>query len=84
MALLLVTFLFQQALSFFSKLRNYTFWYHLLETVCLEQGTIARLRNHNATDDGNVDFRLLKKFCIQSLENKCTVVDLLAQKLLND
>ena len=45
---------------------------------------IARLRNHNATDDGNVDFRSFKKFYIQSCKNKNKVVDLLVQKLLND
>ena len=44
----------------------------------------ARLRNHNATDDGNVDFRPLQKIPIQSLGNKNKVVDLLVQKLLND
>ena len=27
---------------------------------------MARLRNHNATDDGNVDFRLLKKFVFKA------------------
>ena len=45
---------------------------------------IARLRNNNATDDGNVDFRSLKKIYIQSLENKYKVVDLPVEKLLND
>ena len=35
------------------------------------------------TDDGNVDFRSLKKY-IQSFENKYKIVDLLVQKLLND
>ena len=44
----------------------------------------AKLQNHNATDDGNVDFRSLKKLCIQSLENNYKVVDLLDQKVLND
>ena len=56
--------------------------YHFLFVGCVVKLTKARLRNHNATDDGNVDFRSLKKFYIQSLENK--VVDLLVQKLLND
>ena len=31
-----------------------------------------------------IDFRSLKKFYIQSLENKYKVVDLLVQKLLNE
>ena len=45
--------------------------------------SIPRLRNHNATDDGNVDFRSSEKFYIRGLENLCKVVDVLAQKLLN-
>ena len=32
-------------------------------------GIIARLGNYNATDDGNVDLRSLKKFKIKTLEN---------------
>ena len=32
--------------------------------------SLARLRNHNATDDGKVDLRSFKKFNIQSLENE--------------
>ena len=40
-----------------------------------------RLRNHNATDDGNVDFIYFRKI---SRSRLCKVVDLLAQKLLND
>ena len=53
---------------------------------CFVTWLLARLRNHNATDDGNVDFRYFKKkiFYIQSLENKYKVVDLLVQKLSND
>ena len=47
--------------------------------LCLR---IARLRNHNGADDGNVDFRFLKKYYIQSLENQYKIVDLLVQKLL--
>ena len=46
---------------------------------------LARLRNRNATDNDNVDFRCFKKKnCIQSLESKCKVVDLLVQKPSND
>ena len=49
------------------------------------QNIIPRLRNHNATDDGNVDVRsFLKKCYVPGLENLCKVVDLLPQKLLND
>ena len=45
----------------------------------------ARLQNHNATDDGNVDFRSFKKKNLHSKpEKKIKVVDLLVQKLLND
>ena len=39
---------------------------------------MPRLRNHNATDDGNVDFQKNCTF------EACNVVDLLAQRLLND
>ena len=42
------------------------------------------LRNHNGTNNGNVDFRSFKKFHMQSLENKYEAVDLPVQKLLND
>ena len=51
--------------------------------MCEIVGTLilARLRNHNATDDGNVDLRSSKKIDIQSLENKCKVVDSPVQKL---
>ena len=43
---------------------------------------LARLPNHNATDDDNVDFRSFLK----NLHSKlgCKVVDLAVQKLLND
>ena len=40
---------------------------------------VVRLRNHNATDDGNVGFRYFKKVHIQSLENKYKAVELLVQ-----
>ena len=50
----------------------------------VEVSLLARLQNHNATDDDNVDFRSFKKFCIESLENKYNASDLLVQKLLND
>ena len=53
-------------------------------TVPGPYSAIARLRNHNAADDGNVDFGSLKKPHIQSLENKYKVVDLQVQKLAND
>ena len=44
----------------------------------MTDSAIVRLRNHNATDDGNLDLRSFKKkFYIQSLENKYKVVDLL-------
>ena len=36
----------------------------------VDKMVLARLRNYNATDDGNVDFRSFKKIDIQSLENK--------------
>ena len=46
---------------------------------------IARLRNHNATDNDNIDFRSFKtKFYIQNFERVCKVVDLLVQKLSNE
>ena len=45
---------------------------------------ILRLRNLNATDDGNIDSRSFRKILLSRLGNKCKVVDLLAQKLLND
>ena len=32
--------------------------------------SLARLRNHDATDDGKIDLRSFKKFNIQSLENE--------------
>ena len=44
---------------------------------------LARLRNHNATDDSNVDLRSLKNLYIQSLGNKYKVVDWLVRELLN-
>ena len=45
---------------------------------------LPRLRNHNATDNSNVDFSSLKKNSVsQNLENKYKVVELLVQKLLN-
>ena len=47
---------------------------------------LARLRNHKATDDGNVDVLQIfqKNFYIQSLESRYKVVVLPVQKLLND
>ena len=45
---------------------------------------ISEVTKHYATDDGNVDLDLSRKFYIQSLENKYKVVDLLVRKLLND
>ena len=46
---------------------------------------LVRLRNHNSTQGGNVDFRFSKNLYIQSLKDKYKVVlDLLVQKLLND
>ena len=69
----------------FNKYIPYIFSHRtLLDTFCVATETLARLRNHIATDDGNVEFRSFKKFYIQSLQNKYKVVDLLAQKLLND
>ena len=47
------------------------------------EGTAAGfIRNHNATDKGNVDLRSFKKkIYIQSLENEYKVVGLPVQKL---
>ena len=45
---------------------------------------LARLQNHNATDNGNVDLRSFRKFYIQGVKKRYKVVDLLVQKILND
>ena len=45
---------------------------------------LPRLRNRNATGDGNVDLDLSEKFHVRALESSCKVVDWFAQKLLNN
>ena len=45
---------------------------------------IAKSQNHDAADDGNVDFISLKQSYIQSFKNKHEFVDLFVKKLLNE
>ena len=63
-------------------MENFHLTYNYLSQV---NHILPRLRNHNATDNGNVHFRYTsEKFYVRGLDNSCKVVDLLAQKLLND